>query len=109
MPELRIYTTVSRVEVSCLPATHRARRHFTITAELRNHAEDQWAVCWSGCVFDAEGNAHVEPSPSNRDDTWLGAHRFPYHQAIGLAWRLVSTLEVNGKSVQFALDHPDWR
>jgi hypothetical protein len=86
--------TVTKYEVSCLPIDHRERPHFTIFVEWRG--VDRWAVCdgFRSCLG-ADGVWGYEPSPSNREDDWLDAHRFDLDTALALAKEQAPLMTVN--------------
>jgi len=67
---------------------------YEITVEYRG--KGQWAVCWKGDCFDADGRRSYEPIPSERTGEWLARHRFDHDTAIELAKRIAPTLMVNG-------------
>lgn len=110
MPDYPVYTEPSAYIVSCLPPTHRARRHYTITVEIRNPAEGLWAVCANGGMFDSDGQWDWDTPPLHCGyDAWIQRHRFPLDEALTLAQRLAPTLTANQYDVAHALAHPDWR
>lgn len=96
MPETMPLVLVepTRYEVSVLPADDINRLHFTVNVEARGHG--RWAVAWHGRCLDANGNWDWEPSPSNRDDDWLDAHRHDLETALDLARDVAPRLTVNG-------------
>jgi len=59
-----------------------------------------WAVLRGGTgstvCLSAAGKWEFEPSPSNRDDKWLAAHRFPLEEALQLAREHAPKVTVNG-------------
>lgn len=105
---MHVYIEPTTHTVSCLPPSHRARRHYTLTIELRNPHAGLWAVCRDGGCYDVDGNWEFEASTTNRDDAFKARFRFPFDQARILAIRIAPTLECNGHPVKHALAHPDW-
>lgn len=88
---------VTRYDVSCIPESHIDAPHLTVTVEYRGRGK--WAVLDGMFAYDADGNCSFEPSPSNREDDWLAAHRFDLDTALALARRVAPTMTVNGHSV----------
>lgn len=91
----------TRYEVSCLPEGE-DRRHFALTVEYRG--ADRWAVARHGQCLAADGTWSYEPSPSNREDEWIAAHRFDLDTALRLAREAAPLLTVNGYTVSDALE-----
>jgi hypothetical protein len=47
-----------------------------------------------------DGQWHFEPSPSNRDDDWLTAHRFDLDTALSMAREAALNVRCNGASAR---------
>ncbi len=82
VPEPQV--SVTRYEVSCLPADHADRFSFALRVE--NRGADVWAVMRRGSCY-GTGGWDYEPSPSSRTDDWLATHRFPLDEALAIAKR----------------------
>jgi hypothetical protein len=85
---------VTRYTVSVLPEGSINRGHYNITVEERHPG--RWGVCWLGRCLNADGEWDYEPSPSNREDDWLEAHRFDLDTALRLAKEAAPGVTVNG-------------
>ena len=88
---------VTEYAVCALPEDNINARHFTITVAYRG--EGQWAVLRHGMCLGADGTWDYEPSPSNRGDEWLAAHRFDEKTAVKLAYEAAPAVTVNGHTV----------
>lgn len=93
VPEPTVQAT--RYEVSLLPEDDINRRHFTLYVEWRG--DDRWAVTtgFRDCLA-ADGTWSYEPRPSERDDDWIGTHRFDLNTALSMAKTHASNIRVNG-------------
>jgi hypothetical protein len=60
----------------------------------------RWAVCRMGQCLSIDGQWHVEPSPSNRDDDWLASHRFDLDTALSMAREAAPNIRVNGRTAR---------
>jgi hypothetical protein len=99
---------VSRYTVSCLPESETQRGSWDINVEERG--EGRWAVLHIGQCLGSDGRFVYEPSPSNRTDEFLAAHRFGLDEALALAKRAAPDVVVNGMKpadvVIFCKAHP---
>ena len=104
MPETPdAHVAATEYEVSCLPAEHRERIHFTIKVSWRGPG-DQWAVCDGfGSCLGFGGEWAYEPSPSNRTDEWKATHRFSLELALQVAREQAPHMTCNGWTVAEAL------
>lgn len=94
---------VTRYTVSVLPEGSVNRGHYDVTVDWRGPG--RWAVCWLGYCLGADGEWDYEPSPSNREDDWLEAHRFDVDTALALAREAAPNVTVNGMT---ALECVQW-
>lgn len=78
------------------------RHLFDLTVEQRSPG--RWAVCRMRDCLGADGRWDFEPSPSNREDDWLEAHRFDLDTALRLAHRAAPDVVVNGVTAREAAD-----
>lgn len=58
--------------------------------------ERKWAVTRFRYCLSADGEWDFEPSPSNREDNWLAAHRFDLETALRLAAEHAPKVTING-------------
>jgi hypothetical protein len=92
---------VASYVVSCLPRDN--MEHMTWGVEVVNcgsRLPDKPDRCWairsmSRCLS-RKGEWVHEPSPSNRTDRWIRAHRFTETEALERARQVVPTIVVNG-------------
>lgn len=103
IPEPTVTTT--EYDVSCLPIDHPERFHFTIKVAWRG--SDSWAVSDGFRVLSSTGEWDYEPSPSNRDDDFLAAHRFDLDTALALAKEHAPLMTCNRWTVEAVLAQ-DW-
>lgn len=89
-----VLTEVTRYEVSVLPRNDINRPHFTIAVEYRG--DNRWAVTRHRECLGADGAWGWEPSPSNREDDWVDAHRFDLDTALRLARDAAPHVVANG-------------
>ena len=85
---------VTRYEVNALPESYGEAYHWAISVEYRG--KDLWAVLHFGYCLGWDGDWDYEPSPSNREDDWLAAHRFDQETALALACEHALKVTVNG-------------
>jgi hypothetical protein len=100
---------VSRYTVSCLPESEVDRGSWDIDVEERGGG--RWAVLKRvGQCLGSDGRFVYEPSPSNRTDEFLAAHRFGLDEALALARRAAPEVVVNGMRpvdvIAFRKAHP---
>lgn len=93
----RPFVDITKLDVSSFPLDHEDHGHFTVTVEYRGRG--LWAVVRHGtCLNTGDGWDH-EVRPSEREDAWIAAHRFPMQDAIRRARNVAPTLTVNGWTV----------
>jgi hypothetical protein len=84
-----------------------------LTVEYRGRGK--WAVTRTGRVcLGSDGEWDWESIPSERQDEWLTAHRFPLAEALDLARRHAPDVKINGMTAAEVLErhrqrHPDGR
>ena len=88
-------------EVSILPEGDINRHVFAITVAYRGRG--LWAVSRHSQCLAADGTWSWESIPSEREDEWLAAHRFPLEEALRLAKDAAPHITVNGYTVADAL------
>jgi hypothetical protein len=88
--------------VCALPEDNVNYWHYAITVAYRG--DGLWAVLNGGYCLGADGDWDYKPSPSGRDDDWLGGHRFDEAAALLLAEREAPKVTVNGFTVADALE-----
>lgn len=103
MGEPQIHVQVTEVRVSLVPWSEDDPESMLWDVTLSWRGGDRWAVCLHGhrCLG-ADGEWDWEPSPSNRTDKWVSAHRFDYKTALRLAAEKAPEVTVNGFT---PLDH----
>lgn len=73
------------------------------TCRVAHRGRGLWAVVRGdadgGPVLDSSGRWDFEPIPSEREDDWLQAHRFPLERALELAREACTGIVVNGMNV----------
>lgn len=97
MPEISTpdpIVTVSRYDVSCLPAGHRDYGHFLI--EVDRYTGDRGEL-WT--VRDADGRYNVDGNPGGTVLIPGADELMTVETALALAQRLAPTLVVNGRTV----------
>jgi hypothetical protein len=57
---------------------------------------DRWAITHIGRCLSRKGKWDMEPSPSNRTESWLTRHRFTLEEAQDKAVEIYPDLIVNG-------------
>lgn len=67
---------------------------WSVSVEWRGRGK--WAVYRLGSCLSADGQWDYEPSPSNREDEWLDAHRFDLETALHLAREHAPHVTING-------------
>ena len=72
---------------------------FHIFIEYRG--ENSWAVTHMGECLDHDGNWEYEPSPSNRDSTFIKNYRFASPEEAFAVLKEKSKLIINGKLISF--------
>jgi hypothetical protein len=85
---------VTEYRLSILPDGHVDAEVFAVYVGWRG--DGKWGVFCLGSCYSADGQWDQEPSPSNRSDEWLAAHRFPLDEALALAQRVLPTVSWNG-------------
>lgn len=98
-PTVRIQTT--QYTISCIPEANIDRHAFELMVEYRGN--QRWAVVWHGMCLSKDGQWDYEPSPSSREDDWLGERRFTEQKALQLACEWAPKLKCNGITVTEAL------
>ena len=82
---------------------------YDLCVTVARRAPDRWAVLRGGggsrFCLGAGGKWDFEPIPSERDEDWRAAHRFPLEQALDLARDMAPRVTVNGWS---ALARIEW-
>lgn len=98
-PELPDGITVrtTEVTVSAVPEDNINHGHFSVTVQWRGG--ETYAVARHRMCLGTDGEWDYEPSPSNRDDDWIAAHRFSHDEALVLAAHACLELTVNGFTV----------
>lgn len=104
MPEITATVRTAAYTVSCLPEDDINSSIYSIKVE--DAGRGRWAIRRMGRCLDANGDWDYEPTPSNREDDWLDAHRFDLDTALRLAQKAAPRITVNGATVEFALAHP---
>lgn len=113
--------TTTRYEVSCLPADHPWRRHFTITVEYRS--DGQWVSSEGGAFLAADGtwswgyswrdgSQGPKTDAEHREvqegyEAWKATHRFDLDTALALARKHAPLMKVNGRTVADALERQE--
>nr|WP_221374471.1 hypothetical protein [Actinoplanes polyasparticus] len=96
---------ITEYTICALPEGNINYQHYAITVSYRG--EDRWAVCSGPFCFGTDGNGgwewDYEPSPSNRDDDWLGRNRFDEQTALQLAEEQAPRMTCNGITVTEAM------
>ncbi|WP_331746801.1 hypothetical protein [Streptomyces sp. NBC_00842] len=105
LPNVTVQAT--QYEVCLLPEGDINRHLFAITVEHRG--DDQWAVTRFRECLSTDSQWSWEPSPSNREDDWLNAHRFDLDTALRLARDAAPHVVVNGYTATEAYrrTHPE--
>jgi hypothetical protein len=57
-----------------------------------------WAVTHHSYCLNKNGGWDYEMRPSERDDDWLGEHRFPLDEAVRLAKQIAPHISINGRT-----------
>ncbi|MFC7344903.1 hypothetical protein [Saccharopolyspora griseoalba] len=96
-PEVR----VSQYEVSFVPESSPARRHYTLRVVHKGF--DRWAVTDGSLTLGSDGEFVYETGDDRMDLGWLEAHRFDLDTALDLAKRHAALMEVNGRTVHDVL------
>lgn len=65
-----------------------------LTVEYRGHGK--WAIVRGRSCLGSNGEWDWEMRPSEREDEWLAAHRFPLAEALDLARRHAPAVKING-------------
>ncbi len=80
--------------VTCLPDDELDASSWALTVEWRG--SDQWAVKHGAFCLSRSGDWDYEMRPSEREDEWIAAHRFPLGEALDLAKHAAPNVVVNG-------------
>jgi hypothetical protein len=73
---------IARYVVSCFPPDFEDASTWDLVVEERGGL---WAVSNGGVCLDRGGKEEYEPSPSNRDESFLARFRFPLEEALEIA------------------------
>jgi hypothetical protein len=92
IPRVRARTT--QYEVSLLPESYIDAHCWAVTVEYRG--KGKWAILHGRFCLGVDGEWDWEPSPSNREDDWVAAHRFDLQAALDLAREHAPKVTVNG-------------
>lgn len=96
-PRDGVYVRPAAYDVSVWPEAEECidSETWKVTVEYRGHG--LWAVCRAvrRCL-NAAGEWDYEMRPSERDDEWLAAHRFPLDAALDLAREHAPHVKING-------------
>jgi hypothetical protein len=86
---------ITKYLVTCLPLDSIDSSTWSVDVEYAGFG--RWAVRLRGhSCYDIDGNQSWEPIPSEREDAWLGRHRFDLDTALELARKVAPTIVVNG-------------
>lgn len=96
-----IHSRLTEVTLSAIPEDNINHSIYSVTVTWRGG--EQYAVKRLSQVLGADGTWDYEPSPSNRTDEWIAAHRFDYDHAMHLAHEACQHITVNGFTVADAL------
>ena len=66
--------------------------------EVAYRGRGLWGVLHRGFCLGKDGTWSYESSPSNREDDWLGEHRWPLEEAMTLAVKAAPHVTVNGRT-----------
>lgn len=97
-----VYQRVTRYELSVFPDEMLMDKSAAMDASMwvvavEDRGMGRWAVVRGvrQCLG-ADGEWDYEPSPSNREDDWLDAHRFDLETALRLAREQAPKVRING-------------
>jgi hypothetical protein len=68
------------------------------TIEVAYRGRGLWGVLHRGFALGKDGTWDYESSPSNREDDWLGEHRWPLAEAQERALKAAPHVSVNGRT-----------